>query len=579
MKLPDKSWLEDHRRAASAGVVCLLLAACSPPGSKVPADVQPVAACAVSAPTFATWFKSGSVSLDGEVTPADSVHFTNNPNCDFYVWSARMFLWLASPTPVSYGGGGGRIFNSAAFYDVSPAAQDGGLPVRTFVPHQSGLTLHLALRASQLGPHELPLLHTRDGRFLELAPTPLSERQKPMIRNGQGALVEIERSALDARGAPQFFDAAGRQIQFQRPQPEGADKITPGRIVVVQKFIVGGKAFLIGEFGSVLQAEQAEADDGVLMAQNGSLVYYTIEVNDVYAYFATGIRTGAIPSSTSTTFPTTSAELAPIVAFAGSHSVTFPDPEALAIELKTAWVEATGLPSGCNYITMKATIPTYDTSSSTHWVENGHKTTTLAMIGTHVVGSAAGHPEMIWATFEHVCNAPNPGYTYNKAGSSGPQPGPAEHGPWLLSASNSPSPSNVMRMGYDGSASPAAIDANMSSPLPHVIGPSDILRSMPWGVAGSNAGSNTQVLTTDNSVLSQLVAGDIRANYIMTGATWTIGGVINGAQVGTNKLANTTMETFQQGSLNCFDCHTGVNLGDDHGNGLSHVFGELKPLF
>jgi hypothetical protein len=78
-------------------------------------------------------------------------------------------------------------------------------------------------------------------------------------------------------------------------------------------------------------------------------------------------------------------------------------------------------------------------------------------------------------------------------------------------------------------------------------------------------------------------AGDVRNNYFMMGATWTIGGASpNGSnQVGTNRLANTTMETFQQGadntttngSSNCFFCHT------TNQTGVSHVFNALKKLF
>jgi hypothetical protein len=44
-------------------------------------------------------------------------------------------------------------------------------------------------------------------------------------------------------------------------------------------------------------------------------------------------------------------------------------------------------------------------------VPNGQKTVNLAMVGMHVVGSTKGHPEMIWATFEHIGNAPNDDYS------------------------------------------------------------------------------------------------------------------------------------------------------------------------
>ena len=76
-------------------------------------------------------------------------------------------------------------------------------------------------------------------------------------------------------------------------------------------------------------------------------------------------------------------------------------------------------------------------------------------------------------------------------------------------------------------------------------------------------------------------AGDVRKNYFMMGSTWTIGGASPTAnnQVGTAQLANTTMETFQQGSnnqqagsSNCFSCHT------TNTTNVSHIFPDLKPL-
>ncbi|CAN5205354.1 hypothetical protein BH11PSE4_BH11PSE4_19560 [soil metagenome] len=69
----------------------------------------------------------------------------------------------------------------------------------------------------------------------------------------------------------------------------------------------------------------------------------------------------------------------------------------------------------------------------------------------------------------------------------------------------------------------------------------------------------------------------------MTGSTWTKNGAnpaTPGVQVGTNNLANTTMEAFFQPS-NCFDCHQSASMlgvpGTDQG--LSHVYGLITPLF
>lgn len=562
----------------AASAVCFFAASCGPSGSQVPTDVANAGTCTVPATTMATWFKLGSISLDGEVTPADSINFTDQPNCDFYVWSERMFLWLTSPTPPSYGGGGGRIFASPAFFDVSP--EDASLH-RTLIAHHAGLPVMLQLRDLQKGAHEFPLLQDkRSGQFFELAPTQLSARKLPMIQDAQGQLVEIQRAEFSRNGGPPtLFDPNGRQIAFLRPRER---KLDNQEIPQIQKFTLNGRTVFFNGFGDFLEAEQAEADTGVLMAQNQSLVYYTIEVNDVYGYFASGLKAGAISA---THFPVSAADEAPILAYAATKGVSsFPDPEALAIELKTAWVEATNLPAGCNYITMKATIPTYNQSSSSIWPKTGTTTKTLAMIAMHVVGSTGsknlanpnqGHPEMIWATFEHKCNAPAASYTYNGASSN--ENGPTEHGPWLLSSTNTPAPPINARQTYNSAATPPEIDA-----LAGTIGPTDVQREFPWGMTGTNSGSNTEVIATDHAVLSNLAAGDVRGNYIMTGATWRIFGGITAPQVGTTKLANTSMETFAQGT-NCFTCHQsstapGQFLGTSSGAGLSHIVGEIQPL-
>src|ERR1700679_4098271 len=89
-------------------------------------------ACPVTAATFNSWFASCTPALNGVVNPANSVTFPAIPNCSFYAWSKQMFLWLNSPAPATYGGGGGRIFDSPTFYDVSPANSSGQ---RTFIAH------------------------------------------------------------------------------------------------------------------------------------------------------------------------------------------------------------------------------------------------------------------------------------------------------------------------------------------------------------------------------------------------------------------------------------------------------------
>ncbi len=581
----------------AAGLVMLaFVAGCPPPTPPaVPTDAQD--ACPLSAATFANWFQSGAVSLNGVVNPADSL-VGLAPNCGFYAWSEQMFMWLTSPAPSAYGGGA-HIFDSPAFFDVSPPDASGN---RTFLAHTPGLIHAFPLRAAQRGPHRLPVVIDRSGRLLEFNPP--DPKLKALVRDPSGKLVEIAHARLE-NGRPILLDVEGKVIQAQHtPTATPAAKTTPPaeqkkmknapmvrESFMVQKFLIDGIPIFIDPSLAVIDVEQGQADgSGVLEAQtaaNGSLVYYATMVNDVYAYFLTGAKDGAITTTTPNQFPTTLADLNSTIAFAMAHgkpNPPFPDPNALAIEVKSSWVVAAGLPNLSSYITMTATIPTYNQANPNLWTPTGQQTVQLALVGIHVVGSTAGHPEMVWATFEHLGNTPLATYSYNSTGGTQTVTQNTA-GTWLFAANGAAAPFNIEHMFFTGPPS-----NNIQSNGGFTISPSDTLRSEPWGIDGSNNignnSSNTQVISMNAHVRGMMAGGDIRGNYVMTGATWTIPGTF--VQVGTNKLSNTTMETYHQG-LNCFDCHQGNTTNFDP-NGLSHIFGGthdgpggtntgLQPLF
>jgi hypothetical protein len=535
----------------------------------VPADPNPT--CTVSASEFASWFESGIVTEHGVVNPADSVNFSNIPNCDFYRWSEQMFLWLTSPAPPRYGGGGGRIFNSPAFYDVSPI--EGG--TATFLPHPAGGPLLNSLRAAQVGPHRLPILLSKSGEVFSVEPPVLAESGRQLVLDEQGRRVEIADAEIAVDGRPVFRDLEGEVIRGARPiiRRELMDA------KVVQEFRVQDVSIFLGPLGQVIDVEQGQAGgQQVLMARNGSLVYFRATVNDVFAYFLTGVKNGDIPSPggdpLQAQFPTTQAALDQVISFAAAHGKTLVDPEALAIEIKSSWIETNLLSGPERFIRLQGTLPTYDKSDPNRWVANGQKTVELALVGMHVVGSTKGHPEMIWATFEHVSATPNAEYSYNST-SGAKTVAQDTTGNWLFCSDGSAGPFNQPHMVYD------SID-HAIEPLPgHTFSPSDTIRWKAWGKASPGASSNTELISINNSVLGMLAAADVRKNYIMTGSTWTIGGAppTGSNQVGTNLLANTTMETYQQGTsngnngLNCFSCH-GTNKVQ-----VSHIFGPLQPLF
>lgn len=564
------------------------LAQTASPQPPLQIDVKPT--CTVAPAAFATWFSNGGVSLDGAVKAANSLTFSPSSNCDFYRWSQQMFLWLTSPAPANYGGNG-RVFDSPVFFDVSAPDANGN---RVYVPHTPNFQRFIQVRSSQVGPHGLQTLLDAKGRMFEVVPAPLSADGTSMIRNAKGQWAEVHR-ITSVNGKLKFFDQ--RQSAIAIAAKPGLDtsllaRTSPGlqslenktRSTLVQGFkdkATGKVVFMDANGDQVVptQGQAGSATGAVLLAQNGSLIYYATMVNDVYAFFQTGTMNGAIPSPgapQTAVFPTTRTQLNAVVNYAASKGRTFPDPEALAVEVKTSWIEATGLDTS-KYITATGTVPVYDTSNPLLWIPKGSKTTTLAMVGMHVVGSTAGHPEMVWATYEHFSNAPWSTFTYLTTAGQTKTVLQAPTGNWLLSSTNDPAAAyNIERMSFHS----PNIQANDSQ----TIGPSDTIRWKTWGsMAGTPAatGANTDVMSINNSVITQLMAGDVRAQYMLTGTTWTLGGAApdGSNEAGTPQLANATMETYQQGSsasqrgTNCFSCHTTNKVK------VSHIFLGLKPLY
>lgn len=572
-----------------------LLAACAlviaRPAAAQVVPTNPTPSCTVDAQTFAGWFQANKPSLNGVVDPANSVTFPNNSNCAFYQWSEQMFLWMTSPAPPSYGGGGGLVMDSPTFFDVSPPNAQGQ---RTFLAHSPNNPVRrVGVRIDKVGPHGLPIVQAKSGQLLEVEAAPAGTALQIRAANG---LVPITHARVE-RGAPVLLDAGNRAIApASKPTIKSIAPVAPaaGRSLArVRRFIVDGVPVFVDADGNVIQTEEGQAGGGdVLMSRGSKLIYYITLTNDVFAYFTTGVINKAI---TATQFPTTAAQLTQVVNYAAQHGRVLADANALAFEAKTSWVEADGLANLESYITMTATIPTYNTSSGTSWVPTGQRTAKLALLGVHVVGSAAGHPEMIWATFEHIGNSPNAAYAYINTANQNTQVAQTTAGNWLFAANNATGPFNQAHMNY--------VSPNINAISPFTITPSDTIRWKAWGAAAnarpnplvpSAAASNSEIIAINNSVRNQLINGDVRRNYIMIGSTWTINGAApngsfsqspTGNEVGTSLLANSTMESYKQGTSNqsgnsstpngdnCFFCHT------TNTTSVSHIYSAMQPLF
>jgi hypothetical protein len=301
-----------------------------------------------------------------------------------------------------------------------------------------------------------------------------------------------------------------------------------------------------------------------LLSLNGSLVYFGIHANDVYAWFNTGMTNNALPANS--TFPINQAQVNSVVSYAGKNGANIGDAGALSMELKTAWVDSATVGNVADYITISAMVPNYTKTSATQWTINQTNPTTLktlALVGVHVVGTVQNHPEMVWATFEHRNNAPDNSFYFQNLSGKPQQVPYNSNGQWtFMKSGGSQTGALVAQMTVDKTT------GNINATSGNIIQANNVYRVNPWGNAPTQASAenNSELISLNLDILVMLgLAGDVRSNYFQVGAVWTRDGSIPSSPtdsqiVGSLLLANSTMETYhQQGSGNsnqgCFGCH------------------------
>lgn len=277
---------------------------------------------------------------------------------------------------------------------------------------------------------------------------------------------------------------------------------------------------------------------------------------------------------------------------------------SMAMEVKASWVEAATLANPERYVRQMAHVPVFAAPNEDGvMVETGSKLTELALVGMHIVATVAGHPEMVWATFEHDENTANADYSYVDASGATKSWSDLSNPPsdgWLFSNGTGADP-NVEYAQFHAKGAQmnggGTWSANSIAPAKggQVDTASNVIRLSPWGspTGDASAAHNCGVISTNISVRDAFETYyqgtgiiDPRMNYILTGASWGANGFPDGTDPsaidGTAQMANTTMETFTQefGSTvnanGCFACH-GIKEGDSP-FGVSHIFSEIKSV-
>jgi xanthosine utilization system XapX-like protein len=293
--------------------------------------------------------------------------------------------------------------------------------------------------------------------------------------------------------------------------------------------------------------------NAVLYDQNSQVTYYEQFLNPIAYDFIEACRLNI------------KACVFPVIPLLGS--VRFP---AGSIEIKVAWrVLAKNTPNTTYY--RLHGVP----------VVQGQPPVDLGLVGFHLVYATPSHPEMVWATFEHVDNAPS--------------------GPCPASGITKEKPPK----GFSGWAFNDVTSTNCTKSGVNVATtqtPTQVLRNYRYGSQPGSTGT-TVAKTNDDTIAS--LNGSMRTilaekssvwrYFFLVGAVWTAGGALPavapsppstaGNEVGSTFLADATMETFLQApadptlitpgttTVNCFSCHNQSAQFTNASFGVSHAIG------
>jgi hypothetical protein len=218
-----------------------------------------------------------------------------------------------------------------------------------------------------------------------------------------------------------------------------------------------------------------------------------------------------------------------------------------AFEIKTSWRFTSGMSPAENaqYYTTTACVAPEDHSTPFP--------AELALVGFHITGGAPGHPELLWATFEHARNAPDCDAT--------PAPGK-----WSF---------------YDGKTNCRTQECNQPNPKGG-SDPVNVCRKLSYG--GASPQTAHQIAGLNEEVHNRLPRESKWRFYDLIGTVWgndprpqcleadspvpcdippaADTSTFNLQEPsGSPLLSNTSLETFKQ-NVSCFGCHNAQFPGE-----------------
>ena len=293
----------------------------------------------------------------------------------------------------------------------------------------------------------------------------------------------------------------------------------------------------------VLGGINQATSDGILVDQDGRAVYTTIMINDVYRDFV--IKNKLYDPESLRKFPDTT---------------NFP---IGAFSLKAAWKVVADGENTSNYYTTEAQIQKLGYSGKKIVLTNQLETVKVALVGFHIAVVVKGHPEMIWATFEHQNNAP-----YTVADQT-PTDIVSEEGYTFYKKSTRAQDCN-------DPASPILKLDTVTQTLSPVT---QVFRQ--YRLGGGRSANQNNIDRLNAQMHAEMSPNSVWRNYFEVGAIWFVQtdsllpnssyNSSNSLLTGSKVLSNSVIETFTQADTDvnqCFGCHNTMPLATVPANAL-----------
>jgi hypothetical protein len=240
---------------------------------------------------------------------------------------------------------------------------------------------------------------------------------------------------------------------------------------------------------------------GWLIDQQGNPTFYQIAANEIsYNYI---VNNGLYNANTANS----------------DSNIDFPWDTT---EIKASWRVLTKAEDKTRYLTMDATIDTFDDKGN----PTGTKAATLGLVGLHIINKAAGFPQWIWSTFEQVDNVVAP--PNGKASYMNPNATPTE----------------VNQSPCAGNAIPCKPRSGKT-----FHSPDPLTRMTPISAGTATVNGNAQ----------NKYANTFAKYYQLVTTQWPADPNDPGNPAGTptpNVAANVTMESYIQSTSSCMACHS-----------------------